>query len=281
MPRRPSVPCADCGELMWTSTSSLPPGQARCRPCRQARSNRAAPRQYECAACGVAFTSRSLVERKYCSTPCANRHKAQRVRSNDDPRVRRYQREQSAPGLSRRERDRLLDKWKQQNRTCNYCSAPASTIDHVVPLVRGGNNYEGNLTPCCRPCNGSKAGWTIIEWRTGRRLSQMTEPLRWKRPARRRPRKRLVVTALAFKTCPVCDAFHDRQVYCSPRCCSVANERRKTDRNRKPERTACPQGHPYAPENRRVRVRVRNGVPTTETECAVCTRERTRTRRAA
>jgi len=35
MARKPNVPCADCGSLMWQGTGSLPPGQARCRPCRR------------------------------------------------------------------------------------------------------------------------------------------------------------------------------------------------------------------------------------------------------
>lgn len=37
MPRRPDLPCADCGQLMWRGNSSRPEGQARCRPCRRQR----------------------------------------------------------------------------------------------------------------------------------------------------------------------------------------------------------------------------------------------------
>jgi hypothetical protein len=37
VPRKPDVPCADCGVLMWRGSGSLAPGQARCRPCRRAR----------------------------------------------------------------------------------------------------------------------------------------------------------------------------------------------------------------------------------------------------
>lgn len=36
MPRRPDLPCADCGKLMHRSRGSLPQGQARCHPCRRA-----------------------------------------------------------------------------------------------------------------------------------------------------------------------------------------------------------------------------------------------------
>lgn len=34
MSRKPDLPCADCGKLLWRSGTSLPEGQARCRPCR-------------------------------------------------------------------------------------------------------------------------------------------------------------------------------------------------------------------------------------------------------
>lgn len=54
MPNKPDLPCADCGELMWRSTSSLPEGQARCRPCRRKRppAKRARPGP-PCPTCGV------------------------------------------------------------------------------------------------------------------------------------------------------------------------------------------------------------------------------------
>lgn len=273
--------CAVCEKRMNSTKHSLPQGQATCRACRNEERRDVARPVYDhnCQACSVAFSSSSDV-RKYCSTLCANRHKAQRVRSDDDPRVRRFQREQAAAGLSQRARKNLLARWVRQQRPCTYCDGLATTIDHVLPLVRGGTNYEGNLTPCCRPCNGSKAGWTVIEWRTGRRLAPMKAPLAAHR-SKRKPLKPQVVTVLSIKTCPVCSTMHDRVIYCSQRCCSIASERRKTDRKRKPERTACPQGHPYTPENRRVRVRVRNGVSTTETECAVCNREKRAAKRAA
>jgi hypothetical protein len=31
--------------------------------------------------------------------------------------------------------------------------------------VRGGTNYEGNLTPACKQCNSSKAARLLVEWR--------------------------------------------------------------------------------------------------------------------
>jgi hypothetical protein len=48
---------------------------------------------------------------------------------------------------------------------CFYCHNAAQTIDHVLPIARGGSHGIGNLVPACNHCNFSKAGRTIMEWR--------------------------------------------------------------------------------------------------------------------
>jgi 5-methylcytosine-specific restriction endonuclease McrA len=48
---------------------------------------------------------------------------------------------------------------------CAACDAPApSTVDHVVPIARGGAHSIGNLMPLCGPCNTSKNDMLWIEW---------------------------------------------------------------------------------------------------------------------
>ncbi len=43
---------------------------------------------------------------------------------------------------------------------CHYCGqgfAPEElTMDHKVPLSRGGKSTKGNLVPCCKSCNNKK-----------------------------------------------------------------------------------------------------------------------------
>jgi 5-methylcytosine-specific restriction endonuclease McrA len=52
---------------------------------------------------------------------------------------------------------------------CHYCGAPGpSTLDHIIPLSRGGRHAIGNLIPACMSCNKRKAGRTIMEWRLDR-----------------------------------------------------------------------------------------------------------------
>lgn len=49
---------------------------------------------------------------------------------------------------------------------CHYCGKPKSnTVDHVVPLSRGGTNEITNLVPACGRCNSRKGNKLISEWK--------------------------------------------------------------------------------------------------------------------
>ncbi len=72
-----------------------------------------------------------------------------------------------------REKARLLRKqgwW--QNRIakgeCHYCGqsvAPKElTLDHIVPLARGGRSTKGNCVPACKECNSQKKDLLPLEW---------------------------------------------------------------------------------------------------------------------
>lgn len=52
---------------------------------------------------------------------------------------------------------------------CAYCGirAPLS-MDHVVPIVRGGTHSVGNILPACTSCNCHKQARFITEWRYGK-----------------------------------------------------------------------------------------------------------------
>lgn len=53
----------------------------------------------------------------------------------------------------RKIRKQILDRDGHQ---CAYCGAHANTVDHIVPLARGGSDDESNLVACCGACNYSK-----------------------------------------------------------------------------------------------------------------------------
>jgi 5-methylcytosine-specific restriction endonuclease McrA len=86
----------------------------------------------------------------------------------------RRQREISAPGLTLWAIRKLLKEWQAQNLLCFYCQDFPTTVDHVVPLIHGGTNYQDNLVPCCRPCNSSKSDKLLNEW-SGRNVRATTK----------------------------------------------------------------------------------------------------------
>jgi 5-methylcytosine-specific restriction endonuclease McrA len=51
---------------------------------------------------------------------------------------------------------------------CHYCRQripPADlTMDHIVPVVRGGRSTKGNVVPCCKECNSRKKYLLPLEW---------------------------------------------------------------------------------------------------------------------
>ena len=57
----------------------------------------------------------------------------------------------------------LLD---AQHYNCVYCGAPdPETVDHVIPVSRGGSRGRGqNLVSACRACNSSKGKRTPAQW---------------------------------------------------------------------------------------------------------------------
>jgi 5-methylcytosine-specific restriction endonuclease McrA len=52
---------------------------------------------------------------------------------------------------------------------CVYCGAVDKlSLDHYIPLSRGGANGPENLVTACQPCNSSKRDKTPQEWLGGR-----------------------------------------------------------------------------------------------------------------
>jgi len=44
---------------------------------------------------------------------------------------------------------------------CTYCGERADTIDHIIPVSKGGTGEVDNLTPACRSCNSKKHTMTL------------------------------------------------------------------------------------------------------------------------
>jgi 5-methylcytosine-specific restriction protein A len=60
--------------------------------------------------------------------------------------------------------------WKNQigRGVCHYCEQrfkPAElTMDHLVPIIRGGKTDRKNCVPACKKCNNEKGYKTLAEW---------------------------------------------------------------------------------------------------------------------
>jgi len=52
--------------------------------------------------------------------------------------------------------------WKRRRATgiCHHCGEKFSptdlTMDHLVPIIRGGQSTKGNLVPSCKTCNSER-----------------------------------------------------------------------------------------------------------------------------
>jgi len=51
---------------------------------------------------------------------------------------------------------------------CHYCrrevGSKALTMDHLIPLIRGGRSVRGNMVPACKDCNSKKQSLLPWEW---------------------------------------------------------------------------------------------------------------------
>jgi 5-methylcytosine-specific restriction endonuclease McrA len=60
--------------------------------------------------------------------------------------------------------------WKRRigQGLCHYCrgqvGASGLTMDHLIPLIRGGRSVRGNMVPACKDCNSKKQSSLPWEW---------------------------------------------------------------------------------------------------------------------
>lgn len=75
----------------------------------------------------------------------------------------------------KREREKARELRKSQwwkNRVakglCHWCRekfpAVELSMDHIVPVIRGGKSSRGNVVPSCKACNNKKKHMLPIEW---------------------------------------------------------------------------------------------------------------------
>ncbi len=68
-------------------------------------------------------------------------------------------------------RELRKSRWWQQKTArgrCYYCAKKVAykdlSMDHLVPLARGGRSTKNNLVPACKDCNNRKKSMMPLEW---------------------------------------------------------------------------------------------------------------------
>ena len=97
----------------------------------------------------------------------ANREAVLAIKARYKHRRRSIEADNGIYLVSQRDIERMLTR---HNDACAYCHVTFSeavpvTLDHIVPVMRGGTFSVGNLAPACTSCNSSKGSRTITEWR--------------------------------------------------------------------------------------------------------------------
>ncbi len=83
---------------------------------------------------------------------------------DDQTKIENFKREKAKARKLRK------SQWWQrriQEGICHYCGGkfdPAElTMDHIVPIARGGKSSKGNTVPACKQCNTHKRYYTAAE----------------------------------------------------------------------------------------------------------------------
>jgi 5-methylcytosine-specific restriction endonuclease McrA len=144
----------------------------------------------DCANCGRSISMDRRTDAKFCSRKCvdanrdrsdyqrsyaARRSELQNARRAANPaqeagyRAQRRGLEKVAQEglrpITSKEWESVLRHWDHR---CAYCHQDRQlTMDHVVPISRGGKHSIGNLVPACKSCNSAKRDKFISEWKAG------------------------------------------------------------------------------------------------------------------
>lgn len=124
---------------------------------------RARPDDYTCKDC---YNKKQRENKPYDPVKAKQRRlkdpEKTRARGRLDKHARRA-RMVNAPGKYRKEE--LIARFDFFGNRCIYCKSPDNlTVEHLIPLSRGGTNWPSNLAPSCFSCNSRKKTKTHREF---------------------------------------------------------------------------------------------------------------------
>jgi len=92
-------------------------------------------------------------------------YKQQWVEANPEKPAEYDQRRRARKAHATVEKFDTQEVYERDGRICAYCGSTEDlTIDHIVPLARGGAHSPNNLTVACLGCNCSKGTKDLEEW---------------------------------------------------------------------------------------------------------------------
>lgn len=104
--------------------------------------------------------------------------------------VRKHKRK-AAGTLTQKEWAEILQVF---NNSCAYCGAINNlTLDHIVPISKGGISRRNNVVVACLSCNSSKQAKDITEWYTKQQFfskERLAKILEWKEGESRAPKRK-------------------------------------------------------------------------------------------
>lgn len=186
--------CVDCGSLFKPEYTGKPgPPRKRCNDCHGYKAKPIPP----CHMCGCVMVER----KKFCHTCLPVHTQIMRLKYRPAPKpkvicsvcggISKSKRPVCGPcgsAVRRREasrlrcfRERLFTSLvftsvevehliQLLDSPCMYCGSTENiTIEHIVPLIRGGQHTMDNVGPACRSCNSSKQSQTPEEFQNSQR----------------------------------------------------------------------------------------------------------------
>lgn len=120
------------------------------------------PKEVQCYGCDVVFTSliRTSSDKHWCSIECRVKTERQQARHTRRERLK-------VPAGTLRGQVSLLAIYRKAKGMCQICSCKTvlsashvpnrATLDHIIPLSRGGLHIEDNLQLACWRCNTEKS----------------------------------------------------------------------------------------------------------------------------
>ena len=125
-----------------------------------------------CSVCDVDISARRS-NAVTCSAPCKSKAADRRRNARPSAVLRKQARRARMLGNPGYVEVTAVE-WRRIKRLfrgrCAYCDVRIErpTMDHVIPLARGGRHAPGNIVPACPTCNYSKSDFLLAEWRLRR-----------------------------------------------------------------------------------------------------------------